>query len=91
MKKRKVPIRTCVISKQTYPKNELTRIVCNKVGIVQIDLTGKAHGRGAYIKLSKENIALARKKALLDRSLKTTVDESVYEELERLCDEESIK
>ena len=30
-------------------KNELIRIVKNKEGIISIDRTGKAQGRGAYI------------------------------------------
>ena len=34
MKKRKIPLRTCVVTKETLPKQELLRIVKNKDGEV---------------------------------------------------------
>ncbi len=34
---------------ETKEKNELFRIVKTKEGIIEIDLTGKKEGRGAYI------------------------------------------
>ena len=43
-----VPQRTCVGCHETMPKRSLTRIVKGQDG-VKIDLTGKAHGRGAYL------------------------------------------
>ncbi len=87
MKTHKVPMRRCVVSKTSYPKNELTRIVCNKDGEVSVDVTGKLNGRGAYIKLSKENIKLAKKNKQLDRTLNVTIDDAIYTQLEELCDE----
>lgn len=87
MKERKVPIRTCVISRTAHPKNELTRIVVNKEGEVFVDTTGKMNGRGAYILLNAENIANARKKKTLEKVLKTNDLEQVYLQLERLLNE----
>ncbi len=44
-----VPIRTCIVCRQSQGKRELIRIVRTPSGIVEIDLTGKAPGRGAYL------------------------------------------
>ena len=50
MKVKKIPMRTCIISKEKLPKRDLLRIVRTPQGEVVIDITGKANGRGAYIK-----------------------------------------
>lgn len=42
------PRRTCVGCREVLPKRSLIRIVSGPEG-VEIDLTGKAHGRGAYL------------------------------------------
>ena len=43
-----VPQRTCVGCREVLPKRSMTRIVKGPEGI-RVDLTGKAHGRGAYL------------------------------------------
>jgi uncharacterized protein len=43
-----IPHRTCVGCREVLPKRSLIRIVKGPEG-VQVDLTGKAHGRGAYL------------------------------------------
>lgn len=81
---KKIPMRTCVVSKTVHPKKELVRIVANKEGEVFVDTKGKANGRGAYIKLSKENIELAKKSKVLDRKLEVTIPDNIYEDLMNL-------
>ena len=44
-----VPQRTCVGCRQVLPKRTLIRIVRISSGGVQVDPTGKAAGRGAYL------------------------------------------
>lgn len=44
-----VPLRTCVVCRQTRSKRDLVRIVRAPEGPVLVDLTGKAAGRGAYL------------------------------------------
>ena len=61
-KTRKIPLRKSVVSNEIIDKRDLLRIVKNKEGQVFIDPTGKANGRGAYIKLDNEEAALAKKK-----------------------------
>ncbi|WIF88806.1 RNase P modulator RnpM [Acholeplasma laidlawii] len=81
---KKIPMRTCVVTKTVHPKKDLVRIVANKEGLVFVDTKGKANGRGVYIHLSVENIELAKKSKALDRKLEVTIPDSVYEELAKL-------
>ncbi len=50
-------------------------------GEVKIDLTGKQNGHGAYLHVSKEVLAKAKKTNALGRALETAIPEEVYEEL----------
>lgn len=50
MKNKKVPMRTCVVTKEKFPKSELVRVLRTPEGNVILDLTLKANGRGAYLK-----------------------------------------
>ena len=59
---KKIPLRKCVATNERLPKQELVRVVKNNEGKVFIDLTGKANGRGAYLKKSTEAIEMAIKK-----------------------------
>lgn len=43
-----IPQRTCVGCRQVLPKQDMTRVVATADG-VQVDLTGKKNGRGAYL------------------------------------------
>lgn len=86
-KVKKVPMRTCVVTKENLPKKELIRIAATKEGIVSIDPTGKAHGRGAYLKLSREVVELARKTKTLDKKLEVNVPDNIYEELLKLVND----
>ena len=81
---RKIPMRKCVITQERFPKNELIRVVKTPEGEIQIDLTGKKNGHGAYLKKDAEVIALARKKKTLDRVLEATVPGEIYDELEKM-------
>jgi predicted RNA-binding protein YlxR (DUF448 family) len=46
---RHVPRRTCIACRKTGGKRELVRLVCSPEGKVEVDLTGKKSGRGAYL------------------------------------------
>ena len=50
MKQKKIPLRSCVVTRERLPKQELLRVVRTKEGEVKIDDSGKMNGRGAYIK-----------------------------------------
>ena len=84
---KKVPLRTCVVTKEVLPKKELVRVTATKEGLVSVDLTGKAHGRGAYIKLDREVILKAQKNKIIDRKLEVDVPSEIYETLLGLTNE----
>ena len=78
---KKIPMRKCVVTQERFPKKELIRVVRTPEGQVEIDLTGKRNGHGAYMQTSAEPLAKARKNTALDRALETTVPEEVYDGL----------
>lgn len=81
MKVRKVPMRTCVVTHEKLEKKELLRVVRDNEGNVFVDETGKANGRGAYIKKDRETIKKARKSKILERHLEVTIKDEIYDEL----------
>ena len=72
------PVRTCVACRQEAGKPELIRVVRRPDGIVVLDATGRAAGRGAYDHSSAECIELARKKRSLERALGANVQPEVW-------------
>lgn len=81
---RKTPMRKCVVTNEHWPKKDLIRIVRTTEGKIEIDPTGRKNGRGAYMKLDSEVIALAEKKKILNRVFETEVPGEIYEELRQL-------
>jgi predicted RNA-binding protein YlxR (DUF448 family) len=86
MKERKVPLRTCVVTKEKLEKKDLLRVVKNNEGEVFVDETGKANGRGAYIKKDIDTLEKAIKTKALDRHLETTISDEVYEEIRKIIE-----
>ena len=84
---KKIPLRKCVATNERLPKQELVRIVKNNEGKVFIDLTGKANGRGAYLKKSSEALEMAIKKNSLSRALECTIPQEIYDEFRKLINE----
>ena len=81
MKNKKIPMRSCVVTREKLPKGELLRIVRTTDGTIVADETGKINGRGAYIKKDSEVLLLAKKNKALERALETTIDDRVYNEI----------
>ena len=86
MKNKKIPLRTCVVSKEKLPKQELVRVVKNNENIVFVDLTGKSNGRGAYIKKDIDVLEKAIKSKTLERHLEIEIPNSVYDELRNIIE-----
>ncbi len=70
----------CVVCRTHTAPDNLIRIVAYD-GVVAIDHTGKANGRGAYICKSPACAELCKKRSSLNKALKTSVDPSVYDQL----------
>ena len=86
MKIKKIPLRTCVITKESLPKGELLRIVRTPEGEVKPDETGKLNGRGAYIKKDISVLEKAKKTGILEKRLECKIEESVYEEIKNIIE-----
>jgi len=78
---KKIPMRTCVITGEKLPKKELIRVVRTPEGTVIVDESGKANGRGAYLKRDIETFEKAEKSKILNKRLEVEVPSSIYEEL----------
>lgn len=76
-----IPERTCIGCNEKKEKKQLIRIVKNSEGNINVDTTGKANGRGAYICKNMECLEKAIKSKKLERSLKTKIDLQIYENL----------
>ncbi len=76
-----VPQRTCIGCNSQKDKKELIRIVKNKDGIISVDRSGKAQGRGAYICDNVECLKKAIKSKRLDRAFGTKISDEIYESL----------
>ncbi|NDJ61830.1 MAG: YlxR family protein [Chloroflexi bacterium] len=67
-----VPIRTCVVCRQQAGKRTLTRVVRTEQG-VEIDLSGKRNGRGAYLCDNPTCWERAAASEVLAKALRTTL------------------
>ena len=86
MKNRKIPLRTCVITKEKLPKKELLRIVRTPEGEVVVDETGKINGRGAYIKKDISVLEKAKNSNILENRLECSIDENVYQKIKKVIE-----
>ena len=74
---KKIPQRTCIGCGMKKDKKELVRIVRTPEGTLQMDLTGRMNGRGAYVCRDTACLDKALKKKALQRSLKEEISEDV--------------
>lgn len=81
MKVKKVPLRKCLGCNEQFPKKALVRVVRASNGEVSLDLTGKAHGRGAYICHKKSCLDTALKRKSIQRALEVEITEAVMNAL----------
>jgi predicted RNA-binding protein YlxR (DUF448 family) len=78
---KKIPMRTCVVTREQFPKMELIRVIRTPEGEITIDTKGKANGRGAYLKKDKDVILKAQKTKVLDKMLEVSVPDEIYQRL----------
>ena len=76
---KKKPARRCISCNQQKEKQELLRIVRTPEGNIEIDLTGKKNGRGAYICKSEECLNKAIKTKKLERTVEKIISQEFYE------------
>lgn len=88
MKSRAKPQRRCVGCREMRDKPTLIRIVRGVAGGYFIDTTTKACGRGAYLCKSVDCFKKAVKQRSFERSFKAKIDNSIYEDLEKMVNNE---
>ncbi|MBQ3308020.1 MAG: YlxR family protein [Bacilli bacterium] len=86
MKVKKIPLRTCVVTKENLPKKDLLRIVRTPEGEVKADESGKLNGRGAYIKKDLEVLEKAKKTKILENRLECNISDEVYDEIRKIIE-----
>jgi len=84
MKPRKIPERSCIVTKEKLPKKEVLRIVKTNDGQVFVDQSGKANGRGAYLKKDLTVLEKAMKNKVLEKHLETPIPDELYEEIKKI-------
>jgi predicted RNA-binding protein YlxR (DUF448 family) len=67
--------------RESKPKRELVRVVRVTDDLVEVDLSGKKNGRGAYLCPAQECWETARKKKALNHALSMTVAPENWEVL----------
>ena len=73
-------VRKCVACRLCKPQNELLRITRIDDQFI-IDKQQRLGGRGAYVCYENKCINLTIKKRLLNKSFKTNIDVSIYDNL----------
>ncbi len=86
MKNKKIPMRTCIVTHENLPKNELLRIVRTPDGDIEVDETGKLNGRGAYIKKDLSVLESAQRSNILEKKLECKIEDSVYEKIKNIIE-----
>ena len=76
-----LPQRTCIGCNAQKDKKDLIRIVKSKDGVIGIDKTGKANGRGAYICNNIDCLEKVIKTNRLEKIFETKISKEIYENL----------
>ncbi|MBO5261740.1 MAG: YlxR family protein [Clostridia bacterium] len=86
MVEKKIPMRKCLGCMQSFPKQELIRIVRTPENEVLIDLKGKKSGRGAYLCKDKACLKKAIKAKRIQNNLEVQLSEELIETLTKELD-----
>lgn len=78
---KKKPTRRCMGCNEAKEKKELIRIVKSKEGRIEVDLTGKKNGRGAYICKNGQCLDKVIKSKRLQRVFEQEIEQEIYENL----------
>lgn len=76
-------MRQCTGCREMKSKKEMIRVLKTAEDEIVLDATGKKNGRGAYLCFSKDCLEKAVKSRGLERSLKASIPEEVYQSLKK--------
>ena len=85
---KKQPLRQCTGCGEMKPKRELVRVVKSPEGVVSLDRSGKANGRGAYICHNAECYKKAVKARRLEKAFSMQIPENVSEAILKELEQE---
>lgn len=85
---KRVPQRTCIACRRTTGKRELVRLVRTANGDVEVDLSGRRAGRGAYLCPARPCLEAALKGGRLEQALRASLSEGDRQRL--LSDDEQL-
>ena len=86
---KKIPLRQCVGCSKMKGKKEMMRVLKTAEDGIILDMTGKKNGRGAYLCIERECLKKARKNKGLERSLKMSIPDEIYDNLEKEFEKDS--
>ena len=81
VKRKRIPVRTCVSCGLKAAKRDLLRIVSSPDGRLEVDVVGKLNGRGAYLCAECRSAPEALRRGRLERSLRTGISEEEWDSL----------
>ena len=84
-----VPQRTCVGCREVNAKRQFVRLVRSAAGRVEVDPTGKAAGRGAYLHEQRACWVRALERRTLDQALRLTITDADRDRLRAIGDQYS--
>lgn len=76
-----IKMRRCVSCREIKHKSNFLRIVKNSAENFEIDFTGNADGRGAYICKNLKCATDAKKRRQFDKSFKKKVPDEIYDKI----------
>lgn len=79
---KKVPMRQCVGCAQMREKRDMMRVIKTPEDTIELDMTGRKNGRGAYLCKSKECLEAALKKRGIEKSLHVSIPDTVVKSLQ---------
>lgn len=88
VRKRKIPQRLCLGCRTLKDKRELLRVVRTPLGEIELDLSGKKAGRGAYICPNPDCWQKALKSKGFEKSLRTSIPADIMQLLKEKLEEE---
>jgi predicted RNA-binding protein YlxR (DUF448 family) len=72
-------VRTCVLTREEHPREELLRLVASPDGAVVIDYRARLPGRGVWIRPDAEALSrLPKKRAFIERQLRARLDVEAF-------------
>ena len=85
---KKKPERTCMACNSQKEKSDLLRIVKSKEGLIEVDISGKKNGRGAYICKNEDCLNKLIKSKKLEKIFNNEINQELYNDIRNAIKEQ---